>query len=229
MFADDFPSIPGRSINQEMLFQAGASIPIDNYLTIEFPPSFKDIYGTPVIYYRAWERLMNITFRPKIKLKIKQSFLQFASHTTYLDYCKMVDVLMAKNNLSLVDREQMDAAWVQQLVLLYNLDRKVLNELLGYKLGHNHVLGDVEEVDEAMKTLLEQAVREVGFPSSIMCFILAHSHAEIRSFSAYQWPDYGKGREVLGGQGGSCGFEGPDLEHNCELPTQSYRSIDHRY
>ncbi|ESZ94700.1 hypothetical protein SBOR_4951 [Sclerotinia borealis F-4128] len=158
MFADDFPSVPGRSINQDLIYEAGADIPIEDYLTIDFPPAFKAIYGTPVPYYRAWERLMDITIRPELRLKIKQSFLQFASNTMYPQYCKMIDDVAAIKNLALVGRTEMDAAWVQQLVRLYNLDRKDMNDFLGYRMSYNHVLEDIEDVEKTMKALLERAV-----------------------------------------------------------------------
>lgn len=73
-----------------------------------------------------------------------------------------------------VGRAEMDAAWVDLLVWLYDTDRKVMDMFLGYRISYNHVLGDVEDVENTMKSVLEHAVAMVRFFTMISILCMLH-------------------------------------------------------
>ncbi|ESZ94684.1 hypothetical protein SBOR_4935 [Sclerotinia borealis F-4128] len=181
------PPIPYPSLDQQFLLLAGARIRPSQYHTLDFPPSFLDIYGRPTLTYYPWARLWNEARESDRIIEgvmssgegIGGDFMRFAvgkwDGERYLEWCKLVDWVFGElgdkgkgkiTGITLpVGRLEMEGAWVKVLVGMYDEmrgDRDMLRGYVGMRVGRGEgrILMSSREVQEEMKDVLRRAVAQ---------------------------------------------------------------------
>jgi hypothetical protein len=97
MSIQQYLPVLGQGLKQEqLLIFSGEETDPSEYRTLHFSEEFKWIYGTPILWWSAWYRLMTISVDKIILPKLKKDFIWVAQHIFLLDFCKDSGLLPTK-------------------------------------------------------------------------------------------------------------------------------------
>lgn len=130
----------------------GVEFDPSEFTTLAFSEAFRAKYGTPVLWPRAWQRLMAITFDKELVTKYSGKFLFVADNISFLDFCKLCDFKALQKGKRVLGRQELEGAWVQELV--YKFDQIKQEDLQGL-LGRFRV-----ETEEDALGLMQQRLRD---------------------------------------------------------------------
>ncbi|KAK0129889.1 hypothetical protein ONS96_000435 [Cadophora gregata f. sp. sojae] len=97
---------------------------VGDYERWGFSPSFQAKYGEPMEYYSDFHRLMTTSFDYKVSPRIKRlaSLADQDTKPRFLWFCQMADDIARKEELPMLKRREMEAAWVWAAFELYEKD-----------------------------------------------------------------------------------------------------------
>jgi len=157
MSVDKYPPVWGPSFKQEQLkIFSGQDTDPSQFRSLHFSEEFKAIYGTPVLYYLAWERLMTVRVDNRVLRKLRKSFVWIVQHKSFLDYCKQSDDLACEQSLPVLTRREMEGGWAQALV--YKYDNEDVRSLIGA-----NKINSMEDAMDWMRGALQRTVEKVCF------------------------------------------------------------------
>lgn len=143
--------------DQEELFLQEAVDPAE-YTTPAFSQDFKDIYGEPISYPRAWQRLMAVVVNQELVPHYKRDFLYIAEKLNFLDFCKKSDQQASQRKQRLLGRRELEGAWIQELITKYDqMSTADLESMIG-----RPWVSSLKDALVARKFLLEKAVEKVS-------------------------------------------------------------------
>lgn len=102
---------------------------------------------------------MAVTFDKKLVIKhLRRNFLFVAESVSFLDFCKRSDMMATQAGRSVLDRQELEGAWVQELI--YKFD-EITKEDIEEVMGKPYVETE-EDARDFMQRRLQQAVAKVS-------------------------------------------------------------------
>ncbi|KAL2075334.1 hypothetical protein VTL71DRAFT_277 [Oculimacula yallundae] len=159
-----YPPVPVMSTRQNsILIFFQRSVPVEEYERWGFSITFQSIYGDPMEYYSDFYRLMTTPFDHRLLPNLK-GFESLGDKETsrYLWFCGMCDNMTRNQNLPMMNRRQMEAAWVWVAFDLYEKDDTAVDAQLKKVVSRRfHPKAKVEEYWEDKRAKLGWTTSEI--------------------------------------------------------------------
>ncbi|RDL39592.1 uncharacterized protein BP5553_03932 [Venustampulla echinocandica] len=145
------PPVPALSTRQSMAMLAMIDIDMTPR-SWEWSPEFISIYGSLEgradglwAYCSDFRRVISTTIDQRLFPHYKRPFIWLAKNLEYLGFCENLDRAAVQKNIRVLDRNEMEAAWVQVMMRSFEWEtHEAISSLIGKVSFHREVTSEAQ-------------------------------------------------------------------------------------